>query len=141
MHSSIRIHCSLLVLLLPVAGLAYSDQRTSCINNLRDIDGTKEELALEQKLKPGDPIQADMLQSYFHGKGMPSCPAGGDYTIGPVGVFPTCSIPSHSVAAINRDMARQAALERFLLCLSIVIGGVIAIWTVLSTLANRRRGT
>jgi hypothetical protein len=30
--------------------------------------------------------------------GWPNCPAGGTYSVGPIGTAPTCSIPGHSLA-------------------------------------------
>jgi prepilin-type N-terminal cleavage/methylation domain-containing protein len=69
-------------------------QKNACINNLRQIDGAKEQWALENKAKQGDtvPVDANNLPSYLKG-GMPQCPGGGgDYTVGTVGTPPTCTL-------------------------------------------------
>ena len=71
-------------------------QQGSCIQNLRQIDGAKEQLQLETKLKNGDVVTITALAGYIKG-GFPTCPAGGSYSIGPIGTDPTCSIPGHSL--------------------------------------------
>jgi prepilin-type N-terminal cleavage/methylation domain-containing protein len=65
----------------------------ACVNNLRQIDGAKEQLALAENLGTGETIddtayETNML-SYL--KETPECPAGGDYTYGDIGADPTCS--------------------------------------------------
>ncbi len=75
-----------------------TSQMNACINNLRQLDGAKQQWALEQKqLSTASPAQAD-IQPYL-GRGTtgtyPLCPASGTYTIGIVSVPPTCSVASH----------------------------------------------
>lgn len=71
--------------------------KNACINNLRMIDGAKNEWALEHNKSAGDaPTVAD-LTPYFKDHKFPVCPAGGTYTIGPVGSNPTCSVPGHQL--------------------------------------------
>jgi len=66
-------------------------ERTACINNLRQIDGAKQEWALEnQKSDTDTPTEAD-LKPYLR-DGMPSCPGGGKYTINALNADPTCSL-------------------------------------------------
>jgi hypothetical protein len=69
----------------------------ACINNLRLIDGAKQQWALEHQ-KPGSALmtQADLVP-YFKDKVMPPCPAGGVYTLNPVSVRPLCNIPGHTI--------------------------------------------
>jgi len=68
-----------------------------CINNLRQIDGAKQQWALEHGKKADDvPTVAD-LKPYFKNGVFPICLAGGTYTIGAVTNAPTCSIPSHKL--------------------------------------------
>lgn len=70
-------------------------QMNACINNLRMIDAAKQEWALENKKQRTDtPTQSDVAHFLKNGQ-FPTCPAGGTYTIGPVGEAPTCSIPKH----------------------------------------------
>jgi hypothetical protein len=70
---------------------------TACINNLRQIDGAKQQWALEHQ-KAGSALmtQADLLP-YFKGNAMPACPAGGVYSLNPVSVPPICNIPGHAI--------------------------------------------
>ena len=75
-----------------------TSQMNACINNLRQLDGAKQQWALEQKqLSTATPVQAD-IQPYL-GRGTagtyPSCPASGAYTIGAVSTPPTCNIAGH----------------------------------------------
>ena len=70
----------------------------ACINNLRQIDGAKQQWALENK-KPDNTLVGDVnITPYLPGNVMPTCPSGGTYTINAVGVAPTCSIPGHQLA-------------------------------------------
>ena len=69
--------------------------RSACINNLQRIEAAKQEWALEyNKTADAIPTAQDLLP-YIVGEIFPVCPAGGNYTIGAVGVSPTCSIPGH----------------------------------------------
>ncbi|HZV36903.1 MAG TPA: hypothetical protein VFB72_20165 [Verrucomicrobiae bacterium] len=74
-----------------------AEQHAVCINNLRQIDGAKQQWALENK-KTADavPTAAD-LAPYLPNINQMVCPAGGTYTINAVGVPPTCSVPSHTL--------------------------------------------
>ena len=69
----------------------------ACINNLRQIDAAKNEWALEHSKKTGDTPTAQDLTPYFKNGAFPICPAGGTYTIGPVGENPTCSVSGHKL--------------------------------------------
>jgi hypothetical protein len=70
----------------------------ACINNLRLIDASKQQWALENKKQSTDTPTMDDLRPYL-GRGpngeLPACPDGGVYAIGTVGEKPTCSIPVH----------------------------------------------
>lgn len=72
-----------------------TSQKNACINNLRQIDGAKQQYALENG-KDSDYVVTDTDVTPYLGRGvdgqMPECPvAGGTYTVGAVGVEPTCS--------------------------------------------------
>lgn len=69
-------------------------QKNACINNLRQIDGAKEQWALENKKKSGDEIVEADVNGYIKG-GAPTCPAGGTYTYGIVDAKPTCGVTDH----------------------------------------------
>jgi type II secretory pathway pseudopilin PulG len=70
-------------------------QRNACINNLRMIDGAKQQWALENKKEATDtPTRAEIVV-YFPNRPFPRCPAGGIYTINAVEQDPTCTVPNH----------------------------------------------
>jgi len=70
-------------------------ERNQCINNLREIDAAKQQWALvNNKGDDAIPTAQDLLL-YLPDQTFPVCPSGGNYTIGAVGVAPTCSIPGH----------------------------------------------
>ena len=71
-------------------------QMNACINNLRVIDGAKQEWALENKKKETEKPSENDIAPYLHGA-MPVCPAGGTYTIGTVGERPRCSVAGHQL--------------------------------------------
>ena len=77
-------------------------QKNACINNLRQIDGAKQQWALANKKTADDePIGSDLNE--YLGRGATAgfqslqCPAGGHYTIKTVSESPTCSIPEHEL--------------------------------------------
>jgi prepilin-type N-terminal cleavage/methylation domain-containing protein len=72
-----------------------TSQKNACINNLRQLDGAKQQWALENKqLSTASPNSA-AVQVYL-GRGAagtyPSCPASGTYTLNNVSTAPTCSL-------------------------------------------------
>jgi chromosome segregation ATPase len=73
------------------------DAVNGCINNLRLIDGAKQQWALENNKTANDIPQPHDLLSYFPSHMMPECPGGGRYTINAVGTPPTCSIAGHTM--------------------------------------------
>lgn len=66
-----------------------------CINNLRQIDGAKQQFALENQKPAGALVSTDDLAPYLPNKTVPACPAGGVYTLNPIGLNPICNIPGH----------------------------------------------
>jgi hypothetical protein len=69
--------------------------RNACINNLRQIDGAKQQWALE-KNAPLDavPTVKDLLP-YLKDGVFPVCPDGGKYVIHSVSDLPACSVAGH----------------------------------------------
>jgi septal ring factor EnvC (AmiA/AmiB activator) len=67
----------------------------TCINYLRQIDGAKQQWALENNKGPDAVPQPQDLLPYFPNHQIPLCPAGGRYTLNAVNRAPTCSIPGH----------------------------------------------
>jgi hypothetical protein len=70
--------------------------RNACINNLRQIDGAKEQWAIENHIQSGAPSIPKEVNAYMKGGG-PKCPEGGTYTYGKVDEPPRCSIKGHSL--------------------------------------------
>jgi prepilin-type N-terminal cleavage/methylation domain-containing protein len=69
-------------------------QKNACINNLRQIDGAKEQWALEKKVAPGAAIVQAEVDAYIKG-GTPKCPSSGNYTYNAVDTSPTCDVALH----------------------------------------------
>ena len=64
----------------------------ACQANLRQIEAAKEQFAMENNLSNGSSCtMADLWPAYMKGSILPDCPAGGVYTVGNIGVEPTCS--------------------------------------------------
>jgi hypothetical protein len=71
------------------------DQIATCINYLRQIEGAKQQFALEAQKPAGTLVSTDDLAPYLPNKAVPACPAGGVYTLSPIGLNPICNIPGH----------------------------------------------
>lgn len=70
-------------------------QRQACIMNLKAIDSAKEAWATENKKGSGEAADATAVNSLLSNTGAaPECPGGGQYTYGPIGTPPTCSLAS-----------------------------------------------
>ena len=70
-------------------------RRNACINNLRMIDGAKQQWALEHNQKlDAVPAPEDLLP-YLKDGVFPRCPSGGKYAINSVSEIPTCTIADH----------------------------------------------
>jgi prepilin-type N-terminal cleavage/methylation domain-containing protein len=69
-------------------------QKNTCINNLRQIDGAKQQWALEYKKSDTDTPASTDVQVYLKNSLFPTCPSGGTYTVGAVNTDPTCNAPS-----------------------------------------------
>lgn len=74
---------------------AQAAELRTCINNLRLIDSSKQQWALEHRQTSHSRPTASDLTPYLGSGGMPKCPAGGVYSINSVAEAPTCSIPGH----------------------------------------------
>src|SRR6266850_179605 len=69
----------------------------SCINNLRFLDGAKQQWALDNHKSTNDvPTTAD-LTPYIHWSSVTSCPASGVYTLRRVADVPICSLKGHQL--------------------------------------------
>jgi len=72
-----------------------TSQKNSCINNLRQIDGAKQEWALENKENDTSSPATTDVQNYLKDNLFPHCPSSGTYSINAVNTDPTCSISGH----------------------------------------------
>src|SRR6266436_504507 len=70
-------------------------QKNACINNLKQLDGAKEQWALENKKSAGSTVDSAGVVSYIKGSAMPICPGGGTYSLNAVDTPPTCTITGH----------------------------------------------
>lgn len=68
----------------------------ACINNLRQIDGAKQQWALENRQTAEAIPTAQDIVPYLR-RGLPPCPMGGRYTLNAMGAPPTCTIPGHAL--------------------------------------------
>ena len=69
----------------------------ACISNLRLIEGAKQQWALEHQKPASALLTAADLTPYVKSNALPVCPAGGVYTLNPVGLAPICNIPGHAL--------------------------------------------
>lgn len=78
-----------------------TSQQNACINNLRQINSAVQQWAMENGQAPGNPPPslASDLTPYIQlnsNSAIPTCPAGGTYTINNISAIPqvTCSLSS-----------------------------------------------
>jgi len=74
-----------------------TNQINICITNLRQIEAAKQQWAAANGKPPGALVNPQDLAQLLPNKTMPTCPAGGIYTINPVGLSPICNIPGHQM--------------------------------------------
>lgn len=80
-----------------VAGVAWyhahaaAYERNRCTANLLNIDSAVLAAALTLNLKAGATVDEREVTGYLRPSAL-HCPAGGRYTIRPVGQYPTCSV-------------------------------------------------
>ncbi len=65
--------------------------KNTCIANLKQIDGAKEQWALDHEKPKGAPADSVAINSYLKNSQPLICPTKGVYTYNPVGSNPTCS--------------------------------------------------
>ena len=73
-----------------------TSQKNACINNLRQIDGAKQQWALENHKTSTDTAPTSASLTPYLGRGTtgnwPKCPANGSYTVAGISAPPTCSL-------------------------------------------------
>ena len=71
--------------------------RVSCVALLRQIEGAKEQWALENKVELFSYADPRMVAEYIKGQEVPKCPQAGNYFVNAVGLPPQCSITNHTL--------------------------------------------
>jgi prepilin-type N-terminal cleavage/methylation domain-containing protein len=92
----IMIVVAIIGLLAAIAIPSFARARTTsrqnaCINNLRQIDGGKDQWAIENNKVDTDTLNSTLISTFIKG-GWPKCPASGSYTLVDVQTDPTCSV-------------------------------------------------
>jgi prepilin-type N-terminal cleavage/methylation domain-containing protein len=68
-----------------------TSRKNACIASLKQIDSAKEQFAMANMLDTGATVTAaNIAPTYI--KSMPTCPAGGAYTIAVISTNPSCSL-------------------------------------------------
>jgi hypothetical protein len=75
-----------------------SAQKNACVSNLRQIEGAKQQWALENKKTDSDTPSREDLVPYLANKQFPVCPAGGTYTLNRLADPPQCSHEDHALS-------------------------------------------
>ena len=73
-------------------------QISTCVSNLKQIEGAKEQWAMVNKKGATDtPTSTELVGSVTDGfiKTYPSCPTSGTYTIGNMSTRPVCTVAGH----------------------------------------------
>jgi prepilin-type N-terminal cleavage/methylation domain-containing protein len=71
--------------------------KNACIENMRQIEGAKEQWAMEKGKATGNSIVTTEVEAYLKGTTFPSCPAGGTYDYQVIGTDMTCTVTGHSI--------------------------------------------
>jgi len=73
-------------------------QTDACIENLSQIETAKQLWGLEHGKTTGDtPTDSELFGTSLYMKEKPTCPAGGNYSIEPVGTTANCTITGHTL--------------------------------------------
>ena len=67
----------------------------ACINNLRQLDGAKQQWAIENKMSSNSVPRWEDVLPYLKQK--PVCPKQGTYTLNSVAENPQCSVAEHKL--------------------------------------------
>jgi chromosome segregation ATPase len=70
----------------------------ACINNLRQLDGAKQQWALENRKTAEATPTVQEVSVYFKDGAFPRCPSGGVYTLNSMQTHPTCSAQGHALS-------------------------------------------
>ena len=70
-------------------------QQNACINNLRQIEGSKSQVALRDGLGSGDAVASATVNGLLDGD--MSCPGNGEYYYNNIGTAATCTVTGADV--------------------------------------------
>ncbi|MEI7731802.1 MAG: hypothetical protein WCO56_19675 [Verrucomicrobiota bacterium] len=77
---------------------SHDHRKCECINNLRQLDGAKEQWALDNhKTAKDTPAMTDLVGTDKYIKGSLSCLLGGTYTLHTMTNKPTCTVSGHTL--------------------------------------------
>jgi chromosome segregation ATPase len=79
-----------------IAPIPAGQQANACINKLRQLDGAKQQWALENRKTAEATPSVQEVTAYLK-DGFPKCPAGGVYSLNAVQAHPTCSAQGHAL--------------------------------------------
>ena len=71
-------------------------QIQACKTNLRTIEFSISQWALEKRKSDDSEVSLEDLEDYFK-DGIPKCPSGGEYELFTVGEKPTCNVKGHTI--------------------------------------------
>ena len=75
-----------------------TSRTNACINNMRQIEGAKQQWALETNQAPSaTPGSGDLYGSTLYITAAPVCPAAGTYTIGDLATAADCDVTAHDL--------------------------------------------
>ena len=73
-----------------------TSQRNACIENIRQMEGAKEQWAMQNQKFQGDTVVTSEVTAYLKDGKMPACPGGGTYTLNVIGTDAACSLTAHA---------------------------------------------
>jgi prepilin-type N-terminal cleavage/methylation domain-containing protein len=76
-----------------------ASQQNACINNLRQIEGAKSQVAIRDGLSTGAAVTSNAVNNLLDGDY--TCPGGGTYTYNAIGTVATCTINGHALTNYN----------------------------------------
>ena len=73
------------------------EEMNACIGNLEAISAAKATLEVYHRKTNGQSVTAAEIANILRDENRLKCPAGGVYTLNPIGKEPTCSISNHVI--------------------------------------------
>ena len=73
-----------------------TSQKNACIENIRQMEGGKEQWAMQNQKSQGDTVVTSEVTAYLKDAKIPTCPGGGTYTLNVIGTDAACTISGHA---------------------------------------------